>query len=197
MLASPLHISNNFCYSLGVDLLRYVNDPSLWADYIAEHPGTTELTFTEDWPKMVASLNKVYNDWFKAAKQNGIIWVQAVSNDGMTRVGRAKQKVIVALNDGMPENRGRRDNELIQVSASFLDGTLFPYAGPVGMHVDGTLIQDENDPRLAGQTLASIDIYAPGTNVLTCNYADGSYESITGTSASTAQVVRDRPWKSC
>lgn len=175
---------------LGTSYPRYVNDPTLWAQYKVLYPHVKDDTFTTLWPAEIAALEPVFDDWFAAAKANGIIWVQAVGNDGYTN----PQEPVVALGDGIPSNRGRRDNELIQVGCAMTDdGTLCPLSSPRGMHVNGVFIQDDNDPRLpAGASLGWVDIYAPGYEAETCSNVDGQMTSIVGSSASTAQVVSSK-----
>lgn len=143
----------------------------------------------------VKAVNAVYDDIAKAAKSNGIVWIQAVGNQGAHPYGpedpRILPGVIAAAGDTIPRFGSTSDSEMIVVSAALEDGTLWPGASPRGVHVGDVFIQDDNDPRLpAGMSLGWIDVYAPGYDMPSCSIEDG--ETLfrpRQTSGAAAQVV--------
>ena len=143
----------------------------------------------------VQAANAIYDDISKAARSNGIIWIQSVGNQGAHPHGpedpRIVPDVIAATGDTIPRFGSTSDSEMITVSAALEDGTLWPGACPRGVHVGDVFIQDDNDPRLpAGTSLGWIDIYAPAYEMPSCSLQDGMATLIPRqTSGAAAQVV--------
>lgn len=137
----------------------------------------------------------VHDDIEKAARSNGIIWVQSVGNQGAYPPGpvdpRIVPDVIAGTGDSVPRFGSTSDSEMITVSGALEDGTLWPGACPRGVHVGDVFIQDDNDPRLpAGTSLGWIDVYAPAYEAPSCSLQDGVMAMIEQqTSGATAQVV--------
>lgn len=161
---------------------------NFWYD---QHPAALKNLY--DMWQWEDAINNVFDDFFAAAKANGVIWVQAVSNDGFITRGDGTIAAVVAAGDGIPEQRGNRDSELIHVSGAITeDGTLDPTCGPRGVHIKGQLVQDDNDPRLQpGQSLGWIDLYAPSRKVRSCTNVDGTYALNDGSSSATATTVSE------
>lgn len=131
----------------------------------------------------------------KAARLNGIIWVQSVGNQGAYPPGtvdpRIVPDVIAGTGDMAPRFGSTSDSEMITVSGALEDGTLWPGACPRGVHAGDVFIQDDNDPRLpAGTSLGWIDVYAPAYEIPSCSLQDGVMTMVEQqTSGATAQVV--------
>lgn len=145
----------------------------------------------------VDALDEIYDDFFAAARENGIIWVQSAGNHGYDTTVHNRPKVVVAQGDAMPSNRGGRDSEIIVVGAAMPDGTYHPNSSPVGVHIDGVLVQDVNDPRIAAADNPSLgwtDAYAVGDDVRTCYNVDARIKKRSGTSVAAAQVVSLQPF---
>lgn len=141
------------------------------------------------------AMDEVYDDIAEAARSNGIIWIQAIGNQGAPINGdedpRLVPGIMAAAGDTTPRFGSTRDSEMITVSAALEDGTLWPGACPRGVHVGDVFIQDDNDPRLpAGTSLGWIDIYAPGYDMPSCSIDDGvTLFRPRQTSGAAAQVV--------
>lgn len=145
--------------------------------------------------KFIKDVKEVYDDIAKAARENGIIWVQSVGNQGAFPRGPQDQRIVpgvmAATGDSIPRFGSTRDSEMITVSSTLEDGTLWPGACPRGVHVGNVFIQDDNDPRLpAGTSLGWIDVYAPGYDMPSCSIEDGViFSRPRYTSGAAAQVV--------
>ncbi|KAL2280398.1 hypothetical protein FJTKL_12631 [Diaporthe vaccinii] len=161
---------------------RYINDESTWQPLArGEGPEMTEeevKKVIDELADFVEAVNEVYDDIAKAARSNGIIWIQAIGNQGAhlyeDEDPRLVQGVMAAAGDTIPRFGSTRDSEMITVSAALEDGTLWPGACPRGVHVGNVFIQDDNDPRLPeGTSLGWIDIFAPGYEMPSCSVEDG------------------------
>lgn len=138
---------------------------------------------------------QVFLNYFRVARNLGIVTVVPAGNFGLRLHPEGHPLVVVAQGDMLPTNLGNRNSDLIIVGAANPDGTLASFSSPIGIHVNGALIQDENDPRLAAvnnPNLGWIDVYAPGIRVPTCSARnDGSIIEKDGTSVSGALMVSD------
>lgn len=156
-------------------------------------PGETVEEAVDKMKDFVASLDKVLDEFLDAARENGIIFITAAGNSGY-RVNPTTGllELVVAQGDQQPTNRGGRDSDIIVVGGATKDGTLWPVTAPPGVHIEGALVQDENDPRIAANgnpRLGWTDVYAPAVGVPTCTNIDGQTAELDGTSLATAQVV--------
>lgn len=181
-----------------MDYGRWINDTSIKQRYLNEvaSPNADYDKQIQDMKAKYAAFTNVFNQFFNAARQLGIIFVTAASNEGFEwDEARDKAKVVVATGDNLPTCLGGPKSEMITVGAATKNGTFAVFTSPQGVHIKGDLIQDPSDRRLwldgAGNpNMGSIDIWAPGQYIDTCGVGDGVLSKIKGTSPASAVTVR-------
>ncbi|KAH8771872.1 hypothetical protein F5883DRAFT_642539 [Diaporthe sp. PMI_573] len=120
--------------SNGYHYPRYINDRSTWEPFArGRSPPLAEEEMAEMMKELadfVQAANAIYDDISKAARSNGIIWIQSVGNQGAHPHGpedpRIVPDVIAATGDTIPRFGSTSDSEMITVSAALEDGTLWP-----------------------------------------------------------------------
>ncbi|POS71208.1 hypothetical protein DHEL01_v210396 [Diaporthe helianthi] len=176
-------------------IVQTVKDRGLHGRSVISNSNEYEVEeMMKDLSDFLEAVTAVHDDIQKAAKSNGIIWVQSVGNQGAYPPGsvdpRTVPDVIAGIGDMVPMFGTTSDSEMITVSGALEDGTLWPGASPRGVHVGDVFIQDDNDPRLPeGTSLGWIDVYAPAYEMPSCSLQDGIMTMAEQqTSGATAQV---------
>lgn len=174
------------------DFARWANDTNLQDQYEQDH-GNGGYTPVDKLVEAINGYTKVWDEYLAAARDLGIITVVPAGNDGYNRdPATGGAKVVVAQGDAIPMNRGGRDSEIMVVGAGDQKGRVTEFSSPRGIHVNGDLVQDDTDPRLAAYGYPSLgftDVYGPGEHVMSCTNIDGKMARITGTSPASAQVA--------
>lgn len=171
---------------------RWLNDTKLRDRYLETHSIYRLEASADKLRERYAAFDKVFNEFFDAARENGVIFVCSAGNWGLNWDANGDRLTMVGTGDMLPQNRGGRDSEIIVVGASDNNGTLYPQTCPRGVHINGELVQSDTDPRLAANgnpSLGWIDIWAPGLEVPTCSNQDREVRQASGTSISSALVV--------
>lgn len=86
---------------------RFVDDPSVRSRYGVTLDSPVPVPFAlEKMQARLAVQNKIYDDFYAAAKENGIIWVQSAGKFGFYLNDQNRMKVVLGQGDSVPVNRG-------------------------------------------------------------------------------------------